>query len=354
MIFDISAFPNKGDLRAFLNKPETRAEAHASLRRFLSQGLYSAQGVAVRPPLFNKAEGFHGRGDTVGYISAAIAPGDVGGAAAGGEANQAPPLTYWVPIPGVDQQWKNIFSRRPSTSDGETYEGAAALFFWEEQKLGDKPKLAVITDTKTFLKNLKFAAAVSIYRDWLDDNKIWDINQVLTAGRRDGLRDQANRAYTAFKAASFATVTAADASWVKALNLGFAALKRAGTLTEGVTPLVVCSPEMAYIFVQLKHDRSSYLLTGNQLTDDFNVISTQYFAAAEPPRMVIPGEAMWWQDRQGLQQDQARDIFLDSDATTFDYRGNFLIYATKGLDADTGRFEVTASLKQGRKLAVTG
>jgi len=354
MIFDISAFPNKGDLRAFLADPTKRAEAHAALRRYLSQGLYSAQGEAIRPPLFNAAEGFHGRGETRGYISAAISPGDVGGAAAGGEANQAAPLVYWIPIPGVDQQWKNIFSRRPSTSDGETYEGAAAIFLYKKIKLGDKPEFAIINDDKAFVPNLKYGAAVSIFRDWLDDNKVWTINNVLEAGRRDGLRYQAYLAYKALSDASWTTETAADTSWVKALNKGFAALKRAGTLTDGMTPTVLCSPEMSYLFVQLKHDRSSYLLTGNQLTDDFNTISTQYWTAAQAPLLVVPGEAMWWQDRQALVMDQARDIFLDSDATTFDFRGNFEIMATKGLSATTGRIETAASLKQGVKLAVTG
>lgn len=353
MIFDLSVFSNRGDFRAFLADPKKREEAHAALRRFLSQGLYTAQGDALRPPLFNADEGFHGRGETTGYISAAIAPGDVGGAAAGGEGAQAPPLVYWVPIPGVDQQWKNIFSRRGSVSDGETYEGAAAIFLYKQIKLGDKPEFAVIEDTKEFVPNLKYGAAVSIFRDWIDDNKVWTVNQVLSAGRRDGLRDQAYRAYTVFKAASFATVTSPDTSWVKAINAGLATLKDYGTLSEGTRPLIVCSPWQSYIFNQLKHDRQSYLLTGNQTDDDFDVISTRYFANGEAPRMIIPGEAMWWQDRQGLAQDQARDIFLDSDATTFDYRGNFLIYATKGLSATTGRIETTASLKQGVKLAIT-
>lgn len=354
MIFDIREFPNKGDLRAFLADPKKREDAHAALRRYLSQGLYSAQGEAIRPPLYNSAEGFYGRGETRGYISAAIAPGDVGGAAAGGADNQAAPLVYWVPIPGVDQQWKNIFSRRPSTSDGETYEGAAAIFLYKQIKLGDKPEFALIQDVKAFVANLKYGAAVSIFRDWLDDNKVWTVNNVLEAGRRDGLRYQAYLAYKALTDAGWSTETASDTSWVKALNKGFAFLERKGTLTEGMTPTVLCSPEMAYLFVQIKHDRSSYLLTGNQLTHDFNVISTQYWTAAQAPLMAVPGEAMWWQDRQALQQDQARDIFLDSDATTFDFRGNFEILATKGKDATTGRIEASATLKQAVKLAVTG
>jgi hypothetical protein len=239
-------------------------------------------------------------------------------------------------------------------SDGETYEAGVIIFLYKELKLGDKPELAIIEDTPGFVKNVKSGAACAIFRDWLDDNKIWDINRILEAGRRDGLRRQAYLAYKAFKDASFTTVTSPDTSWVKAINMGIAQLKEWGTLSEGMTPLLVCSPWQSYIFVQLKHDRSSYLLTGNQTTDDFDVMSTRYFATGEAPRLIVPGEAMWWQDRQPLVQDSARDIFLDSDANTFDFRGNFLVMTTKGLDEDTGRIQATASLKQGVKLAVTG
>lgn len=353
MIFDEREITAQGGLKAYLADPARRAEAHAALRRYLSQGLYSAQGEAIRPPLSNSLQGILGQGVTRGYISAAIAPGDVGGAAAGGEGHQDRPLTYWVPVPGVDQNWKQAFSRRPSASDGENYEGAVAIFLYKEIKLGDKPEFAIIQDTSAFVPNVTYGAAVNIYRRWIRDNKVWTVNNILEAGRRDALRYQAYLAYKALTDASWTTVTSPDTSWVKALNLGFANLKRAGLLDGGNTPLVYCSPEMAYIFAQIKHDQSSYLLTGNQLTNNFNFIDTQYWAAAQAPLMVMPGEAMWWQDREGPIQDSARDIFLDSDATTFQFSGNFEIMATKGKSATTGRIEATATLKQGVKLAVT-
>lgn len=387
-IFREADFQTKNAFLNFLAEETNRRAAHAALMRFLAKDTYVIQAqdgsvsritapifdkssgsikalidsdelpqgadiVAMAPPLFNEAQGHHGHGITQGYFRAAIAPGDVGGAAAGGEAHQDRPLVYWVPIPGVDQQWKNIFTRRPSSSDGETYEGAAAIFLYKEIKLGDKPELAIIEDTSGFVKNVKHGAAVSIFRVWIEDNKVWDVNRVLECGRRDGLCDQASAAYTALKAANFATKTSPDTSWVKAINAGIAQLKDYGTLTEGVRPLLVCSPWQSYIFVQLKHDRQSFLLTGNQTTDDFDVMSTRYFADGEAPRLLVPGEAMYWQDRQALRQDSARDIFLDADATTFDWRGNFHIMTTKGKDATTGRIEASASLKQGVKLAVT-
>jgi hypothetical protein len=62
---------------------------------------------------------------------------------------------------------------------------------------------------------------------------------------------------------------------------------------------------------------------------------------------------MYWQDRQELRQDDARDIMLDANDTTFDFRGNFVILATKGLDPDTGKLETAATLKQGLELSLS-
>lgn len=356
MIFSQQKFAAPGSLKAFLADPAKRQEANESLRRFLIHGMYAAQAdgsmAPVRPPLYNAAQGFYGQGMTEGYISAAIAPGDVGGVAQGGTANQGTPQIYFVPEPGTDMQWMNLFTRRPSSSDGETYEGAAAIFAFAEIKLGDKPKLATISDVKGFTANVKYGAAVSIYRTWIEDNKVWTINNVLAAGRRAAYRYMAELAYTALFAASFDAVTY-DTSLVKTLNKAFAALERKGTLVPGVIPTLVCASEEAGLFVQIKHDRQSLLLTGNQLTHDFNVVSTPHVASATTPRMVVPGEGMYFQDRQALRQDEDRDIMLDASDTTFDFRNNFVILSTKGLSATTGKLEASATFKQGVTVALS-
>jgi hypothetical protein len=351
MIFDQKRFRSPGELKAFLGDPKNRAEANKSLRRFLVANLCAQVAddlVPIRPPLFNRVEGFHGSGMTDGYVSAAVAPGDVGGADTGVQRQ-----VYFVPEPGVDQQWKNVFARRQSTRAGETYEGAAALFTFEEIPLGGKPKLAQILDTAGFVKNKKYGAAISVFRTWIEDGEVWTINTVLAAGRRAALRKQAELAYTALTDASFATINT-ESTWQATLNKAFATLERSGVLSSGVVPLVVCPSELAGTFVQIKHDMGSKLLTGNQVTYPFDVISTPHFAANASPRVVVPGEGFFWQDRQELRQDDDRDIMLDADNTTFDFRGNFVVLATKGISPTTGKLETSATCKQGLTLALSG
>jgi len=347
MIFKQSQFQDPTSLKRFLDDPANRAEANRSLARFLLHDLYAAQGgelLPLRPPLYNAVEGYGRAGTTEGYISAAIAPGDVGGAAAGGEGAATQPAIYFVPEPGVDTQWMNLFSRRPSTGDGESYEHASAVFSFQEIKLGGKPKLAIIEDKVEFVRNIKYGAAVSIFRVWIEDNKVWTINEVLSRGRRDALRKQATLAYQAILDQAFTAIDT-ESTWQATLNKGFAALERLGTLAKGQRVAVVCPSELAGLFVQIKHDQASMLLTNNQVTyPDFDVISTPHFASTDVPRLIIPGEGLYWQDRQPLRQDEDKDIMLDATDTTLDFRGNFVALKTKVAG------EATSKFRQGLKL----
>jgi hypothetical protein len=82
---------------------------------------------------------------------------------------------------------------------------------------------------------------------------------------RAALRAQAALAYQAILDAAFDAVNSA-ATWQETLNLAFATLERKGTLSSGVVPAIVCPSELAGVFVQIKHDMASPLLTGTQVT----------------------------------------------------------------------------------------
>ncbi|MCX7731616.1 MAG: hypothetical protein N2248_00400 [candidate division WOR-3 bacterium] len=355
MVFKLEKFRQPGSLKEFLSDPKNRAESHQALARFLIAGIYSSQNdtlIPIRPPLYNAAQGFYGQGVTSGYLSAAIAPGDVGGVAGGGGTGAGEPTVYVPPIPGVDFQWMNIYTRRPSDRDGETYEGASTIFTFTEIPLGAQPKLAVIQDTAGFVYNKKYGAAVSIYRVWIEDNKVWTINRVLEEGKKAAWRKQAELAYTALVNAGFDLINT-ETTWVKALNKAFAYLERKGTLVKGGKVCVVCPPELASTFLEIKKNQASPVLSDRVVTyPDFDIISTPHLAAGANPIVLVPGEGLFWQDRQPLRQDQDRDIFLDADSTTLDFRGNFVILATKGLDPTTGKIESTASYKQAVRIAL--
>ena len=63
---------------------------------------------------------------------------------------------------------------------------------------------------------------------------------------------------------------------------------------------------------------------------------------------------MYWQDRQPLRQDDDRDIILDAQDTTLDFRGNFAIIATKLVNRATGKLAASATYNQGLEISLSG
>ncbi len=230
----------------------------------------------------------------------------------------------------IDTQWAQIFRTVQSTKEGETYGEVQAAIAFQQLKVGEKPKLGTLTGTEVFVPNLKWGAAFGFYRDWINDNAIWKIEDTIRSAKEGAYDALATFMYGLLTAASFPTVdkSASDNSseaWIKALNEAFAKLKRAKKLKPNQRPIVICPPEKRGYIDNAIADTQVKTARGPRLQLIPEVIDTAYFASDEDVRVVVPKRDFIYQEREALRSEEDVDIMLDAELYAWYFRCNGLV-----------------------------
>jgi hypothetical protein len=254
-----------------------------------------------------------------------ISAGDItAGAAVGIQRKEV----YFPEVP-ADTQYLNIFRTVQSNKAGETYEQAYAGITFTELKLGEKPKLGTISQTANYVKNLKYGAAFGMFREWIEDNEIWKIEEVINEAKIAAFNAKATLAYGLIAAASWTKHDAYATSWIASINKGLAILKRAKdavgspVLTPNQTPIVLCPVEKTAEILQAIKDTQVTGQRGERLTMIPDIIETTYILDSDKKIFIlVPKRRLILQEREALRTEQEQDIMLDAQAYAWYFRGN--------------------------------
>lgn len=315
-------------LREVLAKPENRKIVGEAITNYLRAGFYDKEG-RLTPP------GIRGFGAEMiaktpaealkKLVAEYIAAGDItAGAAVGIQRKEV----FFPEVP-ADTQWLQIFRTVTSDKAGETYEQASAGITFELLKLGQKPKLGTISQAASYVKNLKWGAAFGMMREWIEDNEIWKIEEVITEAKIAQWDALAAYMYGLIAAAGWTNVNYAT-SWINSLNLAFAELKKKKTLMPNVTPIVLCPVEKLAEVVQAIKDALVTGVRGERLTMVPDIIDSTYILDADKKVYVlIPKRRFIHQEREAFRTETDQDIMLDAQAYAWYYRGNGVILSTE-------------------------
>ncbi len=315
------------NLREVLAKPENRKLVGEAITNYLRAGFYDKEGRLIPPA----ARGFGAEliAQTPAerlkkLVGEYIAAGDItAGAAVGIQRKEV----FFPEVP-ADTQWMQIFRTVQSDKAGETYEQASAGITFEQLRLGQKPKLGTISQAASYVKNLKWGAAFGMHREWIEDNEIWKIEEIINEAKIAQWDALASYMYGLITAANWSNVDYAT-SWINSLNLAFAALKNKKTLLPNVTPVVLCPVDKLAVIVQAIKDALVAGVRGERLTMVPDIIDSTYILDADKKIYVlIPQRRFIHQEREAFRTEMEQDIMLDAQAYAWYYRGNGVILST--------------------------
>lgn len=314
------------NLMDVLAKPENRKLAGEAITRYLREGFYDSAGNLAprhRPTFSAEMIRQNSKEELLRLVAEYIAAGDITtGAAVGVQRKEV----FFPEVP-ADTQWLLLFRQVQSDKAGETYEQASAGITFAQLKLGEKPKLGTISQLANFVPNLKWGAAFGMFREWIVDNEIWKIEEVITEAKIAAYDALATFMYGLITAASWTNQNYAT-SWIASLNAAIAALKNKKTLMPNVTPVVLCPVEKLADIIQAIKDALTPS-RGERLVQVPDIIDSTYVLHADKKVYVlVPKRRFIYQEREALRTETEKDIMLDAESYAWYYRGNGVILST--------------------------
>jgi hypothetical protein len=321
------------NLKEHLKDPVKRKLVGEAITNFLRAGFYDKDGhpLNVKGKRLSSEMIINFPPDVLRRALAAelISAGDVAATAAAVGVQRA--AVFFPDVP-ADTQYLNIFRTVPSQKAGETYEQAYAGITFTELKLGEKPKLGTISQTANYVKNLKWGAAFGMFREWIEDNEIWKIEEVINEAKIAAFNAKAEYFYGLIRNASWTKHDAYATSWIASINKGLATLKRAKdgndspVLPSNVTPVLLCAPEKTTEILQAIRDTQVTGQRGERLTQIPDIIESSYILEADKKVFIlVPKRRFINQEREALRTEQEQDIMLDANAYAWYFRGNGVI-----------------------------
>uniref|UniRef100_A0A7C6E9Q1 Phage major capsid protein n=1 Tax=candidate division WOR-3 bacterium TaxID=2052148 RepID=A0A7C6E9Q1_UNCW3 len=316
------------NLREIFQDPEKRKLTGEAITAYLRDGFYDTENnpipskpkfsaeTIIQFPLAELKKLLAGE-----YISA----GDItGGAAVGIQRKEV----FIADVP-ADTQYLLIFRTVQSNKAGETYETAAAGITFTQLKLGEAPKLGTITQTANYVPNLKWGAAFGFHREWIEDNEVWKLEDLIRQAKIGAYDAKATYMYGLIVAANWSNINYAT-SWVNSLNLAFAALKKNKALLPNQRPVILCPVEKLAEILQAVKDTLVTGQRGERLTVIPDIIDSTYILDANKKVYVlVPFERFILQEREALRTETDKDIMLDAEAYAWYFRMNGVILDTK-------------------------
>jgi hypothetical protein len=320
-------FKKGTNLKEVLAKPENRKLVGEAITSYLREGFYDkGNNLVARPrPTFSAEMIRENSKETLlRMVAEYIAAGDItAGAAVGVQRKEV----FFPEVP-ADTQWLLLFRQVQSDKAGETYEQASAGITFAQLKLGIKPKLGTITQAANFVPNLKWGAAFGMFREWIEDNEIWKIEEVITEAKIAAFDALATYMYGLIAAAGWTNRDYAT-SWIASLNGALADLKKKKTLMPNVTPVILCPVEKLADILQAIKDALTPS-RGERLVQVPDVIDSTYILdAGKKVYLLVPKRRFIYQERESLRTENDKDIMLDAEAYAWYFRGNGVILDTE-------------------------
>ena len=232
-------------------------------------------------------------------------------------------------LPEVDDRWMQIFRTVNSDSEYEEYQIGSQAVTFKELKPGETVEFTYFTKGKTVaLKNLTYAAGIRLYRNWLEDNKWWKIEDAIWRAKVEAVNNKARFMWNLLKNTKYEEISFTD-SWIKTLNTAWAKLRRNVGRDYLKKPIAVCAPEIAAALLQAKKDSAVAAERGERLTFDFEVIDTVHYDPTDPITLTLPKTDQYYQHRQGLRVDRDFNITTQSIDIVFTERYNGIITDTR-------------------------
>jgi hypothetical protein len=317
------------NLKEVLADPEKRKIVGEAITNFLREGFYDSEGTPINP-VRKKLTAELVKTLPLEMILAGeyITAGDITtGAAVGIKRKEV-----FIPEVPADTQYLEIFRTVPSDKAGETYETLGTGLTFTQLKPGQKPELGTVSRTKNYIPNLKWGTAFGFFREWIADNEVRKIEDVIREAKIAAFDAKATFMYGLIAAASWANINYAT-SWIHTLNSALAALKKAKKLKPNQRPIILCPVEKLAVIVQAVKDSMVVQTRGERLTMVPDIIDSSYIEDSDKRVYVlIPKERLILQEREALRTETEKDIMLDAEAYAWYFRMNGIV-----LDTDYGR-----------------
>lgn len=237
----------------------------------------------------------------------------------------------------ADTQYLQIFGTVQSTSESETYDTMATSIVFKKLRPGQRVEFGRMTGDQVTLINDTYGAGIEIAKQWLEDNKLWKIEEAITEAKIAAYDSKAQIHYGLFTGnAGFNTVAKGADSWIEVLNATFVRLERKGILAPNQIPVVMSHPEIRAQLEQAKKE-SSLADKGPVLTRDFSTIYTRYQAANHNALYVtVPGRRNHVsQERIALEMAEDTDITNFTSKRAWRFRGSAMIRRTDAVEKIT-------------------
>jgi hypothetical protein len=271
------------NLKEVLADPEKRKIVGEAITNFLREGFYDSEGTPINP-VRKKLTAELVKTLPLEMILAGeyITAGDITtGAAVGIKRKEV-----FIPEVPADTQYLEIFRTVPSDKAGETYETLGTGLTFTQLKPGQKPELGTVSRTKNYIPNLKWGTAFGFFREWIADNEVRKIEDVIREAKIAAFDAKATFMYGLIAAASWAVKDS--------------------------------------MVVQTR---------GERLTMVPDIIDSSYIEDSDKRVYVlIPKERLILQEREALRTETEKDIMLDAEAYAWYFRMNGIV-----LDTDYGR-----------------
>lgn len=239
----------------------------------------------------------------------------------------APKVVYDLETP-ADTQYLSIFDVVQSDAESETYDKVTNAISFKQLVPGEKPDISHWSGTPVSLVNLKWGAAFGFDNDWINDNKVWKIEDTIRKAKEGAFDAKATFMYTLLLNASFNS-TAYATSWIASLNAAIARLKRAKRLAPNQRPVVVCNVEKEAEVIQAIKDSLTVGARGERLTVIPDVLATAYYASTDHKvDVLVPKRYFKLQEREALRSDKDKDVVADSQVYAWFFRMNAVVLET--------------------------
>jgi hypothetical protein len=303
---------NKDVFAQFMTSLDAKATA------YLREGFYDKDG---RPVMWEQG------------LLEAIQPGDT---------PQTPfykPGTQGVDVDRLpaDTQYLQIFGTVQSTAESESYDTMATSIVFKKLLPGRRVEFGQVTGDQVTLINDTYGAGIEIAKQWLEDNKIWKIEEAITEAKIAAFDTKAQIHYSLFTGnAGFNTVAKGADNWIDVLNAAFVRLERKGILAPNQIPVVLTHGELRAQLEQAKKE-SSLAEKGPVLTRDFSTVYTRYVAANHKAVYItVPGRRNHVsQERLALEMAEDEDITNFSSKRAWRFRGSAMIRRTDAVEKIT-------------------
>ncbi len=236
-------------------------------------------------------------------------------------------------LPETDTRYLRIFTSIPSDSEAEIYQRVKQAITIKKISEGEEVEfLSGISGDEITVKNITWAAGVRFPRSWFDDNKVFQITNLIQVSKREFLNNKAGFFYSLLANQSYKSVNIDTTSYdkvISSLNNAYAQLKRnIKADLVGKTIYIVCSPEQAEIFEQAKVDSLVKAQRGKRLRFNYEIIDTIHLSADDPAFMVVGKADQYAQIRQPFKADQNFRIETLEVEIVFSERFNGVILST--------------------------